>query len=184
MGWIKSLFKNTVFQIVCQVILIFSGFIMIALQVNMQYFEMGSNPWNARLYGIIGTFLISIGTSVVGSELMMSLKRFLITTAILFGCWTFVGGFFVLNDISAGTNYTKGSLWVGFDALSGTLQGASVITNAVFILLIIGILITAVLFIVLRYKDKGSRITTIILIISAIVLSCIYFFMRAGVILF
>jgi len=174
MTGIRTLLSNLYVQIVIQVILTFVGFIMIALQVNNLYFDMGDNPWNARLYGVLGSTLISAGASMVGTNLINKLKRFVITLGILLTCWMIVGGFFVLNDASAGTNISGGNVWVAFDVMSRERASAGkIIRNGVYLALIAGALITAIYFF-FKFKDRNAKISGIVLAVCGFVVILFY----------
>lgn len=159
---IRALFGNLYVQIILQIIVTFLGFLLVAIQMNMQYFDTGGSVWNARLYGILGTILISSGTSFVGKGLIPKLKRFFITLGILLVCWTLVGGFFVLNDTVNRTEYVGGNIWISFDAMSGEARVSKIIRNAIFLALITGSIISAI-YIYFRFKDRASKITMYVL---------------------
>lgn len=170
---IRTLFGNLYVQIILQIIVTFAGFILVAIQMNMQYFDTGGNVWNARLFGILGTMLISSGASFVGKGFYPKLKRFFLTLGILLVCWTFVGGFFVINDANQGTNYVGGNVWIAFDAMSGERREQKIIRNAIYLALITGTLISAV-YIYFRFRDRESKITTYVLAGCAIIVFIFY----------
>lgn len=169
----KNILGNFYFKVFIQAVLTLVGFLLLAVQIKLQYFDMGDNPWNARIYGILGSFIISLATCITGSDLLKSLKRFLITMGIMVVCWVLVGGVFMVNDASTGTNFTGGNLWFTFDMMGEDVDATVDIRSIVFFILIIGSIIGGVIAFI-KYRDSETKITLIILILSGIIVILLY----------
>lgn len=174
---LNRLSRNSYFQITIQVIMTFVGFIFVAVQVNSQYFSTGGNIWNARFFGIFGVLIISTGFSLVGSDFRQRIYRFLVSVGILLVAWFIVGGVFVANDASSGTNYVNNNVWVGFDVMSDfevvTFDLATIIAHTVVISLCIGTI--AVGFLAYFNSDMVfDRTTAIIQVLIAGIVIIVY----------
>jgi len=172
-----SFLNNFYFKLFLQIGLTFTGFALLALQLKMQYFDMSGNPWNTRLYGMLGSALISIGVSITSMDVLKGTKKIVITLSVMIISWVIVGGFFVLNDVSTESNYTGNSnIWYAFDMLGTDFN---IITNdfikdLIFIIIVIGSII-GVLITYNMYKTPESTISLIVFIISVVIIIVFYF---------
>lgn len=124
------------------------GLYMLYYQFKYAFFDMGINPWNARLYALLAFGIIAFGVAIASyPQAVKMLVKFAIMFIALTVVFLFVGGFFVAGDMASGTNYSGGNIWVAYDAL-GTIadvgKAAIMISQAAIYLIPLTILASTV----------------------------------------
>lgn len=145
-------------RFIMQIILTFTGFTLLALQMYEGIFSLGGgdNPWNVRLFVIACLLMIAVGYGMSGQDLDDKLYRGFTAFAILFIIQFAVGTFWVVNDayatevdaIIAQKNIEK-TYWFAFDSFNANMKEVGelivLITQSVVTAVPIGILIFTVI---------------------------------------
>jgi hypothetical protein len=121
--------KNTTLKLVGQVIFNMLGFLMIFFQSTWNFLTF-ANDISARLWVFFGFIFIIGGWAMGGSTNKQMIYRGLLSATLLFGVYFLSGGALFMYDALSNTNYSEGSLFIGFDALIGVSAVIGTVVNA------------------------------------------------------
>ena len=159
-----TLVQNKYVKFTIQIVCTMMGLYMLYFQAKYQTFDMGDNPWNARIFCILAFAIIGFGFAYQASTWTKQLMRF----AVTFGCLTvgffMIGGILFTNDMATGTDYTGGNVYIAYDAL-GTIEdigkAAIMIANALVIIVPLCILCATVCMIF--YADTSDEMQGVVI---------------------